>query len=314
MTNPDASARTTLRRVYEHVFEVYSMAKLLTEMATSFLGQTTPSVLYCYEHLEQVHFHTIHSIIPKQAGWRQHRALTWGCCGRQLNSHTKNYELHSTTYSVILFWWQHRWSSFLESLDLELDEVIHDAVCWEAAGIPGGLLVKRRPLGTRLALQGVHTTLNYPLQRSGVAWCTQQTKISLLGRTSFLKNTCGLQAEHLHLTVTWLENFLALFYSHIQITVFLWEQQKAWLSTHTLLVISDPASLCSTVSFYSKSNFLPLVSSSSTCEETSRGTKRSVTQMSIPTSAAVAGTLSSQDIDTESVSKANITFFWNVGK
>lgn len=36
--------------------------------------------------------------------------------------------------------------------------------------------------------------------------------------------------------------------------------------------------------------------------------------MSIPISAAVAGTLSSQDIDTESICKANITFFWNAGK
>lgn len=101
-----------------------------------------------------------HSIIPKQAGWGQHHALAWGCCGRQLNSPTKNDERHSTTYSVIFFWWQHRWSSFLENLDLELGEVICDVLYWEGAGIPGGLLVKRRPLGARLALQGVHTTLN----------------------------------------------------------------------------------------------------------------------------------------------------------
>lgn len=40
------------------MFEIHCMdytAKLLTWMGTSLVNQTTPSVLYCYEYLEQVH-------------------------------------------------------------------------------------------------------------------------------------------------------------------------------------------------------------------------------------------------------------------
>lgn len=110
------------------------------------------------------------------------------------------------------------------------------------------------------------------------------------GKTSFVETSCGLQVEHLHCTVKWLKNALALLYLHIQITIFLWKQQKADLSPHTMLVIIDPASPSCVPWYFKTPRVLPLVLfSTHLCLTKTRyksGHERSVSQMSFPISAS----------------------------